>query len=241
MFGDHFSFKWPFKDFRQWQIGELERTGVRVILNTAPTPEELEAQKFDVVIAALGSRAKLPPIDGMRRPDGSPALKTCRDVIGRHEELGKNVIMVGCSETGIETACYLAENGHNVTCLTRQNQLAKDASPLHSITISWIKVDPETGYGHMAPYWEHFPNITGITEATTTSVTAHSVTYTDKDGASHTILGDSVIACGGVEANTAETLQYASAAPEFYMVGDGSGTPDLQTALRSAHAAALQI
>lgn len=239
-FGDVFSFKWPFRKFRLWLIRELGKNGVEVRLNCEPSPDQISAEGFDAVLAATGSKAALPDIEGMRNADGSPALRTCRDVIGRESELGKNVIMVGCSETGIETACYLAQHGHNVTCLTRQDVLAKDASPLHSITIAWLRED-EDGYGYMAPFWERFDNLKGITKATTTSVTSASVTYVDGDGHSHTLEGDDVVVCGGVTPCTEAALQYAHAAPEFYMIGDANGAGDIQTSIRSAFGAASQL
>ena len=43
------------------------------------------------------------------------------------------------------------------------------------------------------------------------------------------------------EPETEAALAYASAAPEFYLIGDASGTPDLQTGLRSAFAAASAL
>ena len=238
---DHFSFKWPFQKYRLWLIDQLEKNGVTLRLNCAPAPEELTREGFDAVIAATGSVAKLPPIDGMRRADGSAALPTCHDVIGHEEQLGKHVIMVGCSETGIETACYLAQHGHEVTCLTRQKVLAKDASPLHSITIAWIKFDEETQQGYMAPYWERFEQIHGITNATTIRVTDTTATYLDQEGAEHTVEGDCVVVCGGVEPCVDSALQYASAAPEFHLIGDAGGATDIQTSIRSAFAAASQI
>lgn len=239
-FGDVFSFKWPFKDYRLWLIRELGKNGVEIRMNCEPTAEQISAEGFDAVLAATGSKAKLPDIEGMRNADGTPALRTCHDVIGKENELGKNVIMVGCSETGIETACYLAQNGHNVTCLTRQNVLAKDASPLHSITIAWMRED-ENGYGYMAPYWEHFENLKGITKATTKKVTATTVTYVDEEGAEHTLQGDDVIVCGGVEPCLDSALKYAAAAPEFRMIGDVDGCGDIQTCVRSGFAAASQL
>ena len=239
---DYFSFKWPIKDFRLWLIAEMDRKGVEVKLNCEPTPEELTAAGYDAVLAATGSVAKLPDIEGMHNADGSPALKTCHDVIGKEAELGKDVIMVGCSETGIETACYLAQHGHNVTCLTRQDVLAKDASPLHSITIAFVKpCHPDTGESYMAPYWEHFDNLKGITKANTVKVTPKTVTYVDADGAEHTLEGDDVIVCGGVRPYLEGALKYAAAAPYFRMIGDVDGAGDIQKSVRSGFAAASQI
>ena len=237
---DHFSFKWPFKEYRLWLERMLGQKGVEVRLNTVPAPEDLENEGFDAILAATGSKAKLPDIPGMRKADGTPALPTCHDVIGHEAELPEKLIMVGCSETGIETACYLAEHGHDVTCLTRQDKLAKDASPLHSITIARMALT-EDGYGWMAPYWEGFPNIHGVTNATTTAVTDTAVTYRDREGAVHTLEAEAVIVCGGVEPCLDSALRYASAAPEFRMIGDTDGATDMQTAVRSAYIAASQI
>lgn len=239
---DYFSFKWPFRDYRLWLIAEMERKGVEVKLNCEPTPEELSAAGYDAVLAATGSEAVLPAVEGMHKPDGSPALKTCHDVIGREAELGKNVIMVGCSETGIETACYLAQHGHNVTCLTRQDMLAKDASPLHSITIAYVKpCHPMTGESYLAHYWERFDNIRGITHANTVKVTAKTVTYVDAEGAEHTLEGDDVVVCGGVRPRLEDALKYASAAPYFRLIGDVDDAGDMQKSIRSAFGAASQL
>ena len=151
--------------------------------------------------------------------------------------------MVGCSETGIETACYLAQNGHKITCLTRQDVLAKDASPLHSITIAWDRpVHPMTGEPYLAPYWERYEDVlTGITGATTTHVTPTTVTYVDKDGTEHTLEADEVIVCGGVKPNLEGALKYSGCAPLFRMVGDMDGNADMAHAFRSAFIAASQI
>ena len=119
--------------------------------------------------------------------------------------------------------------------------LAKDASPLHSITIAWIKYDEEAQQGYMAPYWVHFEGIRGITNATTIRVTPHSATYLDENGTEHTVEGDSVVVCGGVEPCLEVALQYVTAAPEFYMIGDVGGANDIQTGIRSAFAAASQL
>jgi 2,4-dienoyl-CoA reductase-like NADH-dependent reductase (Old Yellow Enzyme family)/thioredoxin reductase len=240
-FGDYFDFKWPFKVYRLWMIDQLEKNGVEVRKNTEPTPEEIAAEGFDAVIAATGSDASYPPIEGILDAEGKPQYRTCHDIIGKEETVPKNVVMVGCSETGVETACYLAQHGHNVTCLTRQNVLAKDASPLHSITIAFIRTEPETGLAYMAPFWEHFDNLKGITKASTTKIEGNKVTYIDENGVSHTIEGDEVVICGGVKPNTANALKYASAAAEFRLIGDADHVGDIQQAVRSGFAAASQL
>ena len=241
--GKYFSFKWPFGELLDWLERECRRLGVQVILNREPSPEEITAGGYYAVIAAAGSLPSLPQIEGMYHDDGTPAFQTCHDVIGHASEYPENLIMVGCSETGIETACYLAQHGHKVTCLTRQNVLAKDASPLHSITIAWDRpCHPETGEPYLAPYWERFEDrLTGITEATTVRLAPNAVTYRDKNGGEHTLEADQVIICGGVKPNVEGALKYAACAPVFRMVGDVDGNSDMAHAFRSAFVAASQI
>ena len=97
--GKYFSFKWPFGELLDWLIRQCEQKGVKIVRNCEPTPEEISDGGYYAVIAAAGSVPLLPNIDGMYRADGTPALKTCHEVIGHEDDLPENLIMVGCSET----------------------------------------------------------------------------------------------------------------------------------------------
>ncbi|NTV91395.1 MAG: FAD-dependent oxidoreductase, partial [Clostridiales bacterium] len=119
--GDHFQFKWPVGEYKNYLIRRLGQVGVHVVMNTAPAPGELDAADFDVVFAATGAAPAVPDcIDGLTEPDGKlkPAYRTCFETFGKEKELGKRVIIIGGSETGVETAMYLCDNGHEVTVLT---------------------------------------------------------------------------------------------------------------------------
>lgn len=230
---ESYSFKWPLRDFKNWEVRELDRLGVEVRMNTEPTPEEIRAEGFDSVIAATGAKTNLPKsIEGIH--DGS--ARTCHDIFGKEAELGKHVVIIGASETGIETGMYLAQNGHEVTLLTRQKEIGHDCSKLHYITMAWVKPEKDgSGMGHMAPAWEKFEDVLcGITEVTTKSVNGNTVTYVDKDGNESTITADDVIICGGTSARVDEALAYADAADQFLMVGDCNSTRNLQKGMRDA-------
>lgn len=142
---DYSSFKWPLRDFKNYLIHRMGQVGVKVLMNTEATPQKLSAGGFDAVLAATGATPNVPNIEGLRDENGSvkPEYKVCLDVYGHEKELGHHVVCIGGSETAIETAMYLAENGHDVTLLTRQDELAKDASHLHYITMAWIKTEPD--------------------------------------------------------------------------------------------------
>ena len=67
------------------------------------------------------------------------------------------------------------------------------------------------------------------------------VTYTDKQGETHTLTCDSIVACGGMQALQAEALTFADVVDTFIVIGDNEGSGNVQTATRSAFAAAMRI
>ena len=221
--GDYASFKWPIGEYKAWLI----RQG-----------------GFDTVVACTGAAPKIPgSMKGFADENGS--LKAgywfCTDVFGREQELGKNVVIVGASETGVETAMYLCENGHNVTLLTRQKSIGHDCSRLHYITMAFVGPDPVTGREGMRPAWEAYPNLKGITEVTTKQVDGNTVTYVDAQGQEQTITADSVVLCGGMKPLTDEALSFSDAADGFFLVGDCNGAGNLQRVNRQAFSRAMQI
>ncbi|MBD9209398.1 MAG: hypothetical protein EGQ01_00085, partial [Ruminococcaceae bacterium] len=191
-----------------------------------------------VVIAATGAQANLPrSIQGLRDENGNALVRTCHDIFGRESELGKHVVICGASETGIETAMYLAQNGHEVTLLTRQVEIGHDCSKLHYITMAFVKAGPN-GEAREASAWEAYDNLTGITEAETVKVEGSTVTYRMADG-EHTVTGDSVVICGGMTPLTAEAFDYSGLTTEFYAIGDCNGAGNLEVCNREAYSRAM--
>ncbi|MCD8046040.1 MAG: FAD-dependent oxidoreductase [Clostridiales bacterium] len=234
---EFYSFKWPLREFRNWEVRQLEKLGVDIRMNVDPSPEDVKAEGYDAVIAATGAEPVLPEsIKGVRDENGKPIVRTCHDVFGKEAELGKHVIICGASEVGIETAMYLCENGHEVTMLTRQKEIGHNCSKLHYITMAWLKPnDDGTGRGHMAPAWEKYDAVLhGITEVTTKSVVGTAVVYEDAEGKEHTISGDDVIICGGTKPRIDEAMRYSLCADTFMIAGDCNGCNNIQRGMRDA-------
>lgn len=255
---DYCSFKWPLKKYKDWLIAQLDKQGVTVRMNCAPTPEEISAGNYDAVIAALGAVPKKPGIPG----DSAPEIWNPIDVFGREEQLGHRVVVVGGSETGIETALYLCEHGHEVTVLSRQKQLASDANQIHYISA-------------LRTYYSNTETFRYAVNATTTQVGPNVVSFTVQNPAppkpmggeikmggmgpmpmmpghsgkpsaypedgSYTIACDSVVVCGGVAGESEQALRYADCAPQFFVVGDCEQPGRVYQCTRSAYAAASQI
>ena len=253
---DYAGFKWPLKRYKDYLIRQLDKQGVLVKLGTAITPAEIEAANYDAVIAATGAAPKKPGIPG----DDAPGIWAPIDVFGHEAELGHRVVVVGGSETGVETALYLCDNGHEVTVLTRQRQLASDANQIHYI-------------GALRDYYNARENFHQAVNATTTRVSPNQVTFTvaappapaggpgmpgmpgmppvgsgdfaapgpySADG-TYTIDCDSVVVCGGVAPCQDDALAYSASARQFFLVGDCQEPGRVYQCVRSAFAAANQI
>ena len=241
--GDYFSFKWPIKRYKDWLINQLKKSTVEIRMNTCPTPEEIEAGNYDAVIAATGAVATLPhSIKGLYQEDGTrtPGVLTCLEGIPQEKKLGKHVIICGGSEVGMETAMYLCENGHDVTVLTRQGELGHNCSKLHYVTMAWIKEMPD-GSAHEAPAWERYSNLKGIVHVTTESVNGGIVVYRDEEGNKHTIEGDSVLICGGMEPQIQSAMQYSGLTTHYYAIGDCVSAGNLQVCNEQAYASVMNL
>ena len=238
---DFVSFKWPLRDYKNWLKAQIDKNGICVRLNTEATPELIEAEGFEAVIAATGAVPNIPKFAQDESGKLKEGLMTCLDVFGNEDKLGKRVIIVGGSETGVETGMHLCEKGHEVVVMTRQKEIAHDASKLHSITMASCTYDPVDFHQIMKPAWAKYPGFKSITRASTTEVTENSVTYTDRYGATKTIEADSVVICGGMKSLRDEAIAFYGAAPRFFMTGDCEKVANLQVGNRSAMGKVAQI
>jgi 2,4-dienoyl-CoA reductase-like NADH-dependent reductase (Old Yellow Enzyme family)/NADH dehydrogenase FAD-containing subunit len=243
IYGDYASFKWPIGEYKAWLIRQLGQKDVEVIMNCAPSVDMINAGGFDAVIAATGAKPGTPDIEGLKTVGGllTKGYLHCIEVYGNENKLGQKVIIIGGSETGIETAMYLCENGHDVTVLTRQKTIGHDCSRLHYITWAFVGPDPETGSTSLRPAWEKYKNLKGIVSVTTKKVEGGKVTYVDAQKAEHTIEADSVVLCGGMTPCANEALAFQDTANQFFIIGDANGCGNLQRCNRDAFSKASQI
>ena len=216
------SFKWPLVNYRDYLIRQMEKAGVKVHLNTRATPEVLAPEKYDVLIAALGATPKLPPVPGAEK------AKTVFETFGHESEFGTKCVVIGGSESGTEAGMYLAENGHQVTVLTRQEGLAMDATPIHY---------RET----IQEFYAELPDFDFIPGASATGIGDGWVEYRDRNGEIHRIACDSVVALGGMEAHQREAMALYGCARDFYMIGDCRRVGNIHTGARDAYSVTHQF
>ncbi len=220
---DYSEMKWTIRRYKDYLIRQLEKSTVDVRLNTKATPEMIEAEHFEVVLAATGAVPKLPNIPGA---DTSGAWMPVQ-VYGHENELGERVIVVGGAETGCETALHLAELGHQVTLLSRQDALAKEATPTHYRAELLRRMTEEE-------------RLEIHIQARTTLVKPGSVTYEDSTGV-YQLKADDIVLCGGVRPLQDEAMAFYGSAAVFDYIGDCRKPGNIQTCTRQAYAAASQI
>lgn len=93
----------------QWMERECRRLGVEIVLNKTATAEDILAasREYDRVVIAAGSKASIPPIP---TEEGAQIVHAW-DVLEGKVPLGKNVVVVGGGDVGIEVAMTIAEVG----------------------------------------------------------------------------------------------------------------------------------
>lgn len=220
---DYVPFKWTLRDYKDYLIYQVDKKGIKVVLNTKATPE-MVADRYDAVVAAVGAQPIIPRIPGA---DGEN-VTVATDAIMHKEKVGHQVVVIGGGEVGVETGMFLAQNGHEVTVVEMRDELAADTTVMHYRSM-------------FQAAWEAIPNFHYVLNATAKEITADHVTYTDKEGTDHDLPADSVILSVGMRSKTDEALSFYGTNPGFYMVGDCRKPGTIQTTNRSAYVTANNI
>jgi thioredoxin reductase len=218
---DFAAFQWPLKDYKDYLIRQIKKTGVEVLLNTPATPEMIKLKGYEAVLVAIGAEPVFSNIQGA----DSKNVYNAVDVYGKEKALGKNVVVIGGDKVGTQTGMYLAENGHAVTVLTISKELIKAEGP-HQVIDTYLDMK----------------NFSFITEATAKGISDGKVTYVTAKGTEKTIQADSVVIYAGFKPRLDEALKFSDSADRFFTIGDCNGAGGMVRACtRTAYAAASQI
>lgn len=221
---DYPEFKWPLKSFKEWLVRQVEKSKIDVRLETYVTPHMITEGGFDAVIVAIGADSVRPDIPGVEGAN----VWLPEEVYSSESHLGQRVAVVGGGEIGTETALYLAECGHDVLVLTRQQLLASGAVPIH--------------YREMfEERWQKCERFSYATCARTVEISETGVRYLDARGNEHFAAADSVVVAGGRQAKNDEALAFYGTADYFRHIGDCHTPDSVRLCMRHALAAASAI
>jgi len=221
---DNVSFKWPLRDFKEFLIKQIGKSSVDVKMNTEVTPEMLKKESYDVVLAAVGSEPMAPPIPGA----DSENVMFAEKVYGNEDSLGKNVVIIGGGEIGVETGMHLAEKGHKVTVIEMLPRLCDEAPP-----VDYYKI--------IKAAWEKLENFGFVVNARCSKIDNDKVYYIDAEGKEQSIEADNVILSVGYKSKNDLAMKFAGISNQFYVIGDCSKVGSVQTTMRSAFSIASML
>lgn len=200
------------------QIRRLHEAGVELHLGETLTPEAASALNADVLIAAIGSEAAMPPIPGL---DNSVPVT---EAYAHPEKLGQKVLILGGGMAGTELAIYL-------------QSLGKDA-----VVVEAKKLNFGTNTLQGTAVMEQFRK-RGITAHTETTVTAladgmaHCITAEGECS----LQADSFVNALGRKPLQEAAAAYALCAPVFYPIGDCLAAKTVYEANRLGYNVAMDI
>ncbi|MDP2719159.1 MAG: NAD(P)/FAD-dependent oxidoreductase [Dehalococcoidia bacterium] len=112
--------------FLKYEITQLKKAGVKVVLNKKVKVKDIIDAKPDAVIVATGANPIIPDIEGLKWPSVVSVL----DILSGKKEAGNNVVIIGGGLVGCETGELLATKGKKVTILEIMPRFAMDVGRL---------------------------------------------------------------------------------------------------------------
>jgi pyruvate/2-oxoglutarate dehydrogenase complex dihydrolipoamide dehydrogenase (E3) component len=207
------------KRYRDSLVIRCQRTGVDIRLGTEVTKEYIENLKPDAVICAAGSRANIPPIEGIEY-----ALHAL-DVYAAPGKAGKKIVMIGGGLIGCETGLWLSDHGHDVHILEMRGDVAIDANDSHRRALIPLMKERMS--------WD--------VNVTVTSVDASGVHFTDPAGKDNFVAADTVVYAVGQRSNSEIAEELKGSCDWFVTVGDGLRARQVKQATYEGFCAAMDI
>ena len=221
---DGVELKWTITRFKNYLIRQIEKSAVKVCLNSAATPELIARENYDEVIVAIGSEPLYLPIPGLEGDNVVPAVRT----VAEEPNMGENVVVIGGGEIGVEMGIYLARKGHKVELLEMGDMLSPESVPVHFRSI-------------FEKTWEEQNGFTYHLNARCVGVDPDGVRYVDKDGTEHKLPADKVLLAAGMKAKQTEAMAFLDGNVRTHMIGDCLKVGCIQTGLRAAYGLANNI
>lgn len=193
---------------------ELRRLGVDIRLNTPGTVENVRALEPDVVVTAAGAKPFVPPIPGAEK------AITATEGLMNVTAVGKNAVIVGAGQVGVEFGLWLLERGHQVTIV--------EATP---------NFMPQSMYHDR----EHAQALLKFNRARVelgVKVQEIGEGYVDivkSDGAAERLAADSVILATGFRGDDSVFRTLYEQFPEVYSIGDSVRSRNIYYAVHEAY------
>ena len=221
-YADNADFKANIAKYRDFLARQTAALPIDIRLNTTVTKELVDEVKPDALIIAIGAQPWMLPV---------PRDKKAHVVFGadlrKDTQVGENVVVVGGGLIGSEEAVALAREGHKVTILEMQEELAPDCGRMHRINLlHQIEVEE---------------NLNVATGHRCSAIQADCVTAIDPEGNEVSFAADTVVMAAGMRPDSAEVERLRALVPESYVVGDAFRARQIGQATRDGVSAVIDM
>ena len=221
-YADNADFKQNIARYRDSLAAKVAALPIDIRLNTTVTQEIVDEVRPDALIIAIGAQPWMLPV-----PRDDKAHIVFGADLRKDTPVGENVVVVGGGLIGSEEAVALAREGHKVTILEMQDDLAPDCGRMHRINLLH-QIETES-------------NITVATGHRCTGIQAGWVTAAAPDGSEVSFAADTVVMAAGMRPDQDEVDRLMALVPESYVVGDAFRARQIGQATRDAVNAVVDL
>jgi len=220
-YADYDSLKPDLRRYKNYLVRQVEKSNVRVLLNTEGNQALVDEIKPDHIIVAAGSVPKVPSFI-----KGYELAHDVLDLYFKPETVkGDNIVIIGGGLSGVEAGLHLRTQGKNVTVI----ELFECLSGVGMTYRRGVEYAIEK-YG-----------LTMLNRTSCSEITEEGVKCTDAEGNELFIPADSVFYCIGMTSNRKPYFELAQSAEFVDIVGDCRSVGTVCGTTHSAYSAAVDI
>jgi 2-enoate reductase len=196
-----------------WFENELKSLGVNIKLNTTATKASIAKEKADTVVMATGAKPIIPNIKGI----GNKNVYLAEDILNDVSKAGKNVVIIGAGQLGIEMGIWLLEKGHKVTIVEMTDKFMLGGSAT------------DTDHAKVLLDYYH-GTVLLLTQAQ--EITNKGMKVKSKNGEKF-ISADTVIIAAGYKVENALYKELEEKSDSIYNIGDSSQVGNIYYAIHT--------
>ncbi len=193
------------KRYKNFLVNQINKTDIKVVLNTKATPEMIEKLSPDSIVLALGAEPVMPKIPGSIENNAISAI----DAYQKIDQLGKDIVIVGGGGIGCELAAHLAEIGKNVSVVELTGRLNPTANQHVYIGLRQ-KMD------------RYKNNLKVYLNTECKEITSNEVIVADKNNNEFSIKADNVILAIGMRSRKLEANSFFGIVQDTNIIGDAN-------------------
>lgn len=197
---DHEGYKKELKNYRDYLVRQVEKSGIRVCLNTEATYELVSELQPEGLIIAVGAEPVIPPIPGIQRAE------KVVDAYSHMEDITGKVVVIGGGAIGSEAALELAEAGNEVTVVEMTDTLSAKENWLYRIA--------------QRQHMDNCKTFHALFNTKVVEIREDGVVAEDSQGRQSFVEADHVLVAVGMVPKKEEAFQFYGITPNTTMIGD---------------------